>query len=134
MVSVIPNSAWAVALTIAAALALPPSPALGQSFVNVTAAAGITHNALPPSCPTCAPTFMQEQSGGAAAGDFDGDGWVDLFVTRYFDADILYRNNHDGTFTNVTASAFPGGIGNHQTNGAAWGDIDNDGDLDLAVA
>ena len=46
-------------------------------------------------------------TGGAAAGDFDNDGWPDLFVTRYWDTPILYRNNHDGTFADVTASAFP---------------------------
>ncbi len=114
---------------------LAPAWAFAQpSFSNVTTAAGITHNAIPPSCPTCAPTFPQEQSGGAAAGDFDGDGWVDLYVTRYFDSDILYRNNGDGTFSDATAAAFPSGVGEHQSNGAAWGDVDNDGDLDLAVA
>jgi hypothetical protein len=104
-----------------------------QTFTNVTSATGINHNAYIPVCLSCAPTFLQEQSGGAAAGDFDGDGWPDLYVTRYFDADVLYRNNRDGTFSDVTLSAFPAGIDNHQTNGAAWGDVDNDGDLDLAV-
>lgn len=106
----------------------------GQTFSNVTAAAGISHNAIPTNCPTCAPTFAQEQSGGAAAGDFDGDGWPDLYVSRYWDTDILYHNNGNGTFTDITAAAFLGGVGVYQTNGAAWGDVDNDGDLDLAVA
>src|SRR5690349_19663 len=99
-------------LAAAVLLCIGTPVAVAQSFTNATAAAGINHNALIPVCPTCAPTFAQEQSGGAAAGDFDGDGWVDLYVTRYFDADVLYRNNHDGTFTNVTLAAFPGGIGN----------------------
>ena len=115
---------------------LSASPTLGQSFVNVTAAAGITHNAEAPSSPIT-PTFAQVQSGGAAAGDFDNDGWVDLYVTRYFDTDLLYRNlgaTNPGEFADVTGTSFGAGIGNHETNGAAWGDIDNDGDLDLAVA
>lgn len=102
------------------------------TFTNVTVAAGLTHNAIAPGGPT-APTFPEVQSGGAAAGDFDGDGWVDLFITRHFDSDLLYRNNGNGTFSDVTADAFPGGIGNLSTNGAAFADIDNDGDQDLYV-
>lgn len=107
--------------------------AAGQGFVLTTQSAGIVHNAIAPASPQ-APTFAQVQSGGAAAGDFDGDGWVDLYVSRYFDQDLLYRNLGDGTFEDVTAMSFLGGIGQVETNGAAWGDIDNDGDLDLAVA
>ncbi|WP_168205080.1 CRTAC1 family protein [Bythopirellula goksoeyrii] len=99
----------------------------------VTEAAGINHDATAPGSPQ-APTFAQVQAGGAAAGDFDGDGWVDLYVTRYFDKDVLYRNNRDGTFVDVSSTVFLGGIEDVETNGATWGDIDNDGDLDLAVA
>jgi hypothetical protein len=121
-----------VALLIFAVAGRPAT--IAQGFSDVTIAAGITHNAVPPNCPTCAPSFAEVQTGGAAAGDYDGDGWTDLFVTRYFDSDILYRNNGDGTFSDATNAAFPDGIGVHETNGAAWGDIDNDGDLDLAVA
>ncbi|RIK79132.1 MAG: hypothetical protein DCC67_10850 [Planctomycetota bacterium] len=128
------RNCYAVGLAIAWSIAFDANAARGQAFTNATAAAGITHNSALPNCPTCGPTFAQEQSGGAAAGDFDGDGWVDLYVTRYFDSDVLYRNNRDGTFSDVTLTAFPGGVGNRQTNGAAWGDVDNDGDLDLAVA
>jgi hypothetical protein len=121
-------------MTIAVAIVLAPLPVRAQTFTNVTVAAGFTHNAVPPNCPTCAPTFNEEHAGAAAAGDYDGDGWVDLYVTRYWDAGVLYRNNHDGTFTDVTATSFPGDIQNYEMNGAAWGDLDNDGDLDLAVA
>jgi hypothetical protein len=67
---------------------------------------------------------------GVAAGDFDNDGWPDLFVTSYGKC-ILYRNNRDGTFTDVTKKAgleTPG-----WTTSAVWFDYDNDGRLDLFV-
>jgi len=124
------------AAIVAAAVAAGTSSVAGAVFTNATMAAGINHVAhwggtYPPQF---VPSPIQEQAGGAAAGDFDGDGWVDLYVTRFWDSDILYRNNRDGTFSDVTATAFLGGVGVHQSNGAAWGDVDNDGDLDLAVA
>jgi hypothetical protein len=105
-----------------------------QSFVDATASAGLTHGTTLPNCPTCAPTFAQEQSGGAAAGDFDGDGWTDLVFTRYWDSMVLYRNNHDGTFADVSASSLPSGLNGVQTNGVAWGDLDNDGFVDLVAS
>jgi hypothetical protein len=68
--------------------------------------------------------------GGGTAGDVDGDGDLDLFVTG-FGADQLFRNNGDGTFTDVTAQA---GVGNPLwSSAAAFADADNDGDLDLLV-
>jgi len=73
---------------------------------------------------------------GVAAGDFDNDGWTDLYVTGY-NCNILYHNNHDGTFTDVTERARV--TGNASTGeklwsvGAAWIDYDNDGRLDLFV-
>jgi hypothetical protein len=68
---------------------------------------------------------------GAAVGDFDNDGWPDLYVTAY-GGNLLYRNRGDGTFEDVTARAGVGGAG--WSSGAAWVDIDQDGRLDLVVA
>jgi enediyne biosynthesis protein E4 len=68
---------------------------------------------------------------GVAVGDFDNDGWPDLYVTGYGRA-ILYRNNHDGTFTDVTAKAGVADEGEWSTS-AGWFDYDKDGWLDLVV-
>jgi hypothetical protein len=68
---------------------------------------------------------------GVAVGDFDNDGYPDLYVTGYGRA-ILYRNNGDGTFTDVTAKAAVGDDGNWSSS-AGWFDFDNDGWLDLVV-
>ena len=68
---------------------------------------------------------------GVAVGDYDADGWADLLVTN-LGPDVLYRNNGDGTFSDVTASANVGGEG--WSTGASWGDLDRDGHLDLYIA
>lgn len=68
---------------------------------------------------------------GVAAGDYDNDGYPDLYVTGYGRA-ILYHNNGDGTFTDVTAKAGVGDEGNWSTS-AGWFDYDKDGWLDLVV-
>jgi hypothetical protein len=68
---------------------------------------------------------------GAAAGDYDDDGWQDLFVTAY-GRNILYRNNHDGTFTDVTAKAGVAAPG--WSTCAVWFDYDKDGRVDLFVS
>jgi enediyne biosynthesis protein E4 len=68
---------------------------------------------------------------GVAAGDFNNDGYPDLYVTGYGSA-ILYRNNGDGTFTDVTAKAGVADEGNWSTS-AGWFDFDKDGWLDLVV-
>jgi hypothetical protein len=67
---------------------------------------------------------------GVAVGDYDGDGFPDLYVTQY-GSSILYRNNGDGTFTDVTAQAGVSAPG--WASSAAWFDYDNDGRLDLFV-
>ena len=67
---------------------------------------------------------------GVAVGDYDADGWPDLFVTQY-GRSILYRNNRDGTFTDVTEKAGVAAPG--WASSAVWFDYDNDGRLDLFV-
>ena len=67
---------------------------------------------------------------GCAVGDYDNDGNLDLYVTN-FGANVLYRNNGDGTFANRTREA---GVGNDRwSTSAAFFDADNNGNLDLYV-
>jgi hypothetical protein len=68
---------------------------------------------------------------GAAAGDFDADGFTDLYVTAY-GANTLYRNRGNGTFEDVTKRA--GVAGGGWSTSAGWLDYNNDGRLDLFVA
>ena len=74
----------------------------------------------------------ERQSGGAAAADYDNDGYIDIYVTRLDAPDILFRNLGNGSFEDRTLEA-----GLHEfdlrSNGAVWFDSDNDGDLDLYV-
>jgi hypothetical protein len=121
-----------IALSVAIALALlatwiGASRASGDVFTNVTADAGISHLQHPGNAPL--PGLFR--SGGAAAGDYDNDGWVDLYVTRLNGRDLLYRNMGDGTFRDMAVEA--GLTASLLTNGPAWGDIENDGDRDLYV-
>jgi hypothetical protein len=85
------------------------------SFSDVTQKAGVTGNAY---------------GMGVAVGDYDGDGFPDLYVTQYPHS-ILYHNNGDGTFTDVTAKAGVSAPG--WATSAVWFDYDNDGRLDLFV-
>jgi enediyne biosynthesis protein E4 len=86
------------------------------TFEDVTERSGIQHRAY---------------GMGACAGDYDGDGRPDLYITND-GPNVLYRNNGDGTFTDVTASAHVGDA--RWGAGCAFADLDRDGDLDLWVA
>jgi ASPIC and UnbV/FG-GAP-like repeat len=119
--------AIAAALAIVLAISARFNSAVAVVYTNVTASAGINHLQHVGNAPG-AGLF---RTGGAAAGDFDNDGWVDLFVTRLNARPLLYRNMGDGTFQDVAVAA--GFMTSLLANGAAWADIENDGDQDLYV-
>ncbi len=104
-----------------AGTAPPPHAALFHNnhdgtFTNVAAKAGVENN---------------RWGFGVAVGDYDNDGWPDLYVSN-FGKNRLFHNNHDGTFTDVAEKAGVT-LGNWST-GVTWGDYDGDGKLDLFVA
>jgi enediyne biosynthesis protein E4 len=100
--------------------AQPPHAALFHNnhdgtFTNVAEQAGVTND---------------RWGFGVAVGDYDNDGWPDIYVSNY-GKNRLYHNNHDGTFTDVAEQAGVT-LGNWST-GATFGDYDGDGKLDLFV-
>ena len=88
------------------------------TFTDVTLKAGFTHTGW---------------GQGVCVGDYDNDGWDDLFVT-YFGKNVLYHNNGDGTFTDVSEKAGVASNGKRWSTGCAFVDYDRDGKLDLFVA
>ena len=93
------------------------TPTLGEvRFQNATPGSGLEHSFY---------------GMGVAAGDYDNDGWVDLYITAV-GTNRLYHNLGNGTFEDVTAASGTGGGGAWSTS-AAWFDADRDGDLDLFV-
>ena len=76
-------------------------------------------------------TGFQGYGQGCAVGDFDVDGFPDIYLTNY-GANALFQNNGDGTFTDVTSTAGVGG--GRWGSSAVWFDADGDGQLDLYVA
>jgi enediyne biosynthesis protein E4 len=92
------------------------------TFTDVTQAAGVAGTQHPAAHKT-----------GVAVGDYDNDGFLDLFVTA-FGPDILYRNNGNGTFTDATGKTGVAGGANEWSTSAGFFDYDRDGRLDLYVA
>ena len=88
------------------------------TFTDVTVKAGLAHSGW---------------GQGVCIGDYDNDGWDDLFVT-YYGKNVLYHNNGDGTFTDVSQKAGVGGKGTRWNTGCSFVDYDRDGRLDLFVA
>src|SRR5688572_16557845 len=70
---------------------------------------------------------------GVAVGDYDNDGFLDLYVTA-FGPNMLFRNSGNGTFTDVTAAAGVAGGADEWSTSTGFFDYDRDGDLDLYVA
>ena len=88
------------------------------TFADVTARAGLLHSGW---------------GQGVCVGDYDNDGFDDLFMT-YFGKNVLYHNNGNGTFTDVSEKAGVVGTGKRWNTGCAFVDYDRDGHLDLFVA
>jgi len=107
-------------------------------FTDVTASAGVDYlqhiGQASPDCIFGNGTLCESErmTGGAAVADVDGDGDQDLFVTRLDAGDILFLNQGDGTFVDGTPMSGLDQV-NLQSNGAAFADIDNDGDADLYI-
>src|SRR5215831_5782390 len=88
------------------------------TFTDVTAKAGL---------------LRAGWANGVCVGDYDNDGFEDLFIT-YWGENVLYHNNGDGTFTDVTAKSRLGKNRTHWGAGCTWVDYDRDGRLDLFVS
>lgn len=89
------------------------------SFTDVTQSAGLT--------------WKQYAGYGSSWGDFNGDGWLDVWISNHMYKPALFLNNKDGTFINIIDEAWSGdpGVDEH---GGAWADFDNDGDQDFVVS
>jgi hypothetical protein len=88
-------------------------------YIDVTAQSGIS--------------FSGDCLKSVVWGDFDNDGWRDVYLTSWYSGNKLYKNNGNGTFTDITNQAGVGVPYFYQSTTAAWGDINKDGLIDLYV-
>lgn len=112
------RSAWLIAALLI--ISSFSSPLEAQTFTKIVAGAIVNDGS---------------NSTGASWADYDGDGFLDLFVANGNltpQNDLLYRNNRNGTFTQITGGNIVTAGG--ASIGGAWSDYDNDGDVDLFVA
>ena len=96
----------------------------GQTFTEVSRDLGIDYSS--------SPNFLM--GGGGAFFDYNNDGHLDLYFTAGNRRDLLYKNNGDGSFTEVGEAAGILETEEYYTMGVATGDVDNDGDRDIFVA
>ncbi len=125
----IPACCAALAAGCGGAPVREPSSGAAPAFTDVAAESGLTfrhHSGA--SGKFLLPEIM---GGGGAFLDYDGDGWLDVYLVDSAGDNRLYRNTRDGHFVDVTAAASVAGTGYGM--GCAAGDYDNDGDVDLYV-
>jgi len=117
----VPGRLFTVSVLAIASLGMAPTAKAEILFEERTAEAGISQNHT-------ARYFIS----GQAWADYDGDGWVDLYLTDSGGPNTLYRNRGDGTFE-VSAHNADVALAAHISGGASWADYDNDGRDDLLV-
>ena len=125
-----------LASVVLAATALPVTQGRGAApslFADVTAKSGITF--VHTSGATPEKHMVETFGSGVAWIDYDNDGFVDLYFVSGApgSSNVLYRNNGDGTFKDVTRQSGTAAISAAYKTGVAVGDYDNDGDLDLYI-
>ena len=91
----------------------------GASFTDITSSSGIDFQSSGLKC--------------IVAGDFNNDGFRDIYIASWYSGNRLYKNNGNGTFTNVTAAAGVDMPAHYQSSISSWFDFNNDGYLDLYV-
>ena len=116
------------------AIAQTTQPTLAEPFTDVSAQAGIAapHRARWDEFSKVRSFDDGYMAIGQAWGDYNGDGWVDLYVTGNLTTSTLYQNNGDGTFR-ISSFSTQVSLADRTTGGATWADYDNDGWRDLYV-
>jgi len=139
---------WAIGGAVIAAGYRVEDAAPFVTLVDVTAQSGIDFKHE--NSPTTHKYLIETMPGGVALFDYDNDGWLDVLFTNGAPladpmppdahpvktepfANRLYRNNRNGTFTDVTRAAGIGGVGTGYGMGIAVGDYDNDGNEDVYI-